>query len=90
MKETLKFGWKPDLPDHRTRCSRLGLMFFGSYQPRLICARAALRSMTNVSSVACTANTITRTIQFGRKKAKQVPDFVPSQSFFYLLQRARF
>jgi C1A family cysteine protease len=87
MENALLFGWKPDLPDHRD------LMFSARLDVlRQLPAKVDLRPKCppvydQLQLGSCTANAIGGAIQFGRKKAKQAPDFVPSRLFIYYNER---
>ncbi len=87
FKPTMRFGWRPDQPDHRD--------FVYSAPGRLLRSqpvRVDLRSKCppvydQLRLGSCTANAIAGAVQFGRRKARQGPDFVPSRLFIYFNER---
>lgn len=81
-----KYGWLPDLPDHRD------IMFATSVAPTKLPGKIDLRSkcpdVYNQGNLgSCTANAIAAAIQFERKKQSLTPDFTPSRLFIYYNER---
>jgi C1A family cysteine protease len=83
---TSRYGWQPDLPDHRDYLYAAPLAALG-----LVPAKMDLRSQCppvydQGQLGSCTANAIGAAIQFDRLKQKLV-DFVPSRLFIYYNER---
>ncbi len=82
-----RFGWIPDLPDHRD-------LIFSAPHPTLqslppsVDLRAQFPPVYDQGPIgSCTANAIAGAIQFDRLKDGQYPDFVPSRLFIYYNER---
>jgi C1A family cysteine protease len=83
-----QFGWKPDLPDYRDHVYAATAAVLKKLPPK-IDLRPKCPPVYNQGNIgSCTANAIGAAIQFDRRKAKQVPDFVPSRLFIYYNERA--
>src|ERR1035437_10173094 len=83
---TSRYGWQPDLPDHRDYLYAAPLAALG-----LVPAKMDLRSQCppvydQGQLGSCTANAIGAAIQFDRLKQKLV-DFIPSRLFIYYNER---
>src|ERR1039458_3808966 len=86
--KTARYGWLPDLPDHRDQLYGAPVELAAAPP-----ARADLRPQCppvydqgNVGS--CTANAIAAAIQFDRMKQKLARIFTPSRLFIYYNERA--
>ena len=81
-----RYGWKPDLPDHRD--------FYYAVPPHTAAALPAKVDLRPQCPAvydqgqlgSCTANAIAGAIEFDRKKQK-LPDFTPSRLFIYYNER---
>jgi C1A family cysteine protease len=86
---TPRFGWNPDVPDHRDHTYAAPLAALTAKAP--LPAKADLRKncppVYNQGSIgSCTANAIAGALEFDRKKQK-LADFVPSRLFIYYNER---
>lgn len=83
-----KFGWTPDIPDHRDHIYAAIPAVLKKLPPK-VDLRAKLPPVYDQGRIgSCTANAIAAAIQFDRRKSKQAPDFVPSRLFIYYNERA--
>ncbi|QEE29837.1 C1 family peptidase [Terriglobus albidus] len=86
-----RFGWKPDLPDHRDQFFSASRDVMQSLPPKFDltvedpCINFPIYDQKQVGS--CTANALAAAVQFDRRKAGQNPDFVPSRLFLYYNER---
>ncbi len=81
-----RYGWIPDLPDHRD-------LLYAAPAPRAgLPARVDLRrKMPPVYDQgdlgSCTANAVAAAVQFVRRAERKTPDLVPSRLFIYYNER---
>ena len=82
-----RFGWVPDLPDHRDHVYAAPQKVVSQLPPTADLRRQcpAIYNQGNISS--CTANAIGAAVQFTRRKEKHRPDFAPSRLFIYWNER---
>jgi C1A family cysteine protease len=86
-KKKRRYGWKPDLPDHRD------LMFSVDYVdsaslPTAVDLRSYCPPVYNQGNQgSCTGNAIGAAIQFGLCKQDKVKAFMPSRDFIYYFER---
>ena len=83
---TKKYGWKPDLPDHRDL--KYGAPSFGATPlPALVDLRKSCPAVYNQGRIgSCTANAIAGAIEFDVLKQK-FKDYMPSRLFIYYNER---
>lgn len=82
-----KYGWIPDLPDHRDHVYLAPPRLFPAVLPPCVDLRAQCPPVYDQKSLgSCTANAIAGAIEFGRLKQK-LSDFVPSRLFIYYNER---
>ena len=82
-----RYGWVPDLPDHRDQPYAAPLELVGALPARAD-LRAQCPPVYNQGQLgSCTANAIAAAIQFDRRKQNLVPDFTPSRLFIYYNER---
>lgn len=80
--ETFKFGWIPDLPDHRDVLYSAPLKWLQTL-PSNIDLRASCPVVYNQGQLgSCTSNAVGAAFQFTQKK-QHIPDFTPSRLFIY-------
>jgi C1A family cysteine protease len=82
-----RFGWLPDLPDHRDHLYAAPIAAL-----RALPARVDLRNQCppvydQGELGSCTANGIAAAVQFDRMKQNLKPDFLPSRLFIYYNER---
>lgn len=83
---TRKYGWRPDLPDHRDRIFQASAA--PSALPSSIDLRALCPPVYDQGQIgSCTANAIAAAIQFDQSK-QNLPSFAPSRLFLYYNERA--
>jgi len=82
-----RYGWMPDLPDHRDRQFTAPLLKLGPL-PAKVDLRKQCPAVYNQGQIgSCTANAIAGAIEFDRLK-QQLPDFIPSRLFIYYNERS--
>lgn len=82
-----KYGWLPDLPDHRDFIYAAAPEYLGTNLPKSVDLRAKCPPVYNQGQLgSCTGNSIAGAIQFEQMKQK-LPDFVPSRLFIYYNER---
>lgn len=82
-----KYGWLPDLPDARDHRYAAPMAVL-SKLPASVDLRPKCPPVYDQGQLgSCTGNAIAGAIQFGRRKAKQKLDFVPSRLFIYYNER---
>ena len=80
-----KYGWKPDLPDHRDQ-----KVFFTETQTNNIDLRNKCPDIYDQGKLgSCTANAISFAYEFDQMKQKESNPFVPSRLFIYYNERDR-
>src|SRR5690242_13868381 len=81
-----RYGWVPDLPDHRDHLYAAPIVHLQSL-PRSVDLTAACPPVYDQGQLgSCTANAIAGAIQFDRRK-QGVSDFTPSRLFIYYNER---
>jgi C1A family cysteine protease len=82
-----KYGWQPDLPDHRDFLYAAPPRFLGPNLPSSVDLRPECPAVYNQGQLgSCTGNAIAGAIQFEQMKQK-LPNFVPSRLFIYYNER---
>ena len=82
-----RYGWIPDLPDHRDHLYAAPVMALAK-QPAKMDLRTKCPPVYDQGQLgSCTANAIAAAIQFNRIKLKLKPKFVPSRLFIYYNER---
>src|ERR1039457_3910241 len=84
---TSRYGWQPDLPDHRDQLYAAPLAAIGPVPAKMDLRGQCPPVYDQGQLGSCTANAIAAAIQFDRLKQK-IPDFVPSRLFIYYNERA--
>ncbi len=83
-----RYGWLPDLPDHRDRLYAAPVAVPGAL-PAKADLRAQCPPVYDQGQLgSCTANAIAGAIQFDRMKQKLAELFTPSRLFIYYNERA--
>jgi len=82
-----RYGWLPDLPDHRDRLYAAPMEIAGAL-PAKADLRAQCPPVYDQGQLgSCTANAIAGAIQFDRMKQMLSPVFTPSRLFIYYNER---
>jgi C1A family cysteine protease len=82
-----RYGWVPDLPDARDYMYAAPMATLAKL-PAKIDLRPNCPPVYDQGQLgSCTGNAIAGAVQFGRKKQKLKPDFVPSRLFIYYGER---
>ena len=82
-----RYGWLPDLPDHRDQPYAAPVELTGAL-PSKADLRPQCPPVYNQGQLgSSTANAIAGAIQFDRRKQKLAPDFTPSRLFIYYNER---
>jgi C1A family cysteine protease len=82
-----RYGWIPDLPDHRDR-SYSAPVEIARELPSDVDLRAQCPPVYDQGQLgSCTANAIAAAIEFDQIKQKQAPVFTPSRLFIYYNER---
>jgi C1A family cysteine protease len=82
-----RYGWLPDLPDHRDQPYAAPMELIGAL-PARVDLRPQCPPVYNQGQLgSCTANAIAAAIQFERRKQNLLPDFTPSRLFIYYNER---
>ena len=82
-----RYGWQPDLPDHRDYVYSAPLTMFPHGVPPAVDLRSLCPPVYDQGQLgSCTANAIAGAMEFDRKK-QNLPDFVPSRLFIYYNER---
>jgi len=82
-----RYGWVPDLPDHRDHLYAAPPPVLQALPPRMDLTGQCPPVYDQGQIGSCTANAIGAAIEFDRLKQK-LPDFVPSRLFIYYNERA--
>jgi C1A family cysteine protease len=82
-----RYGWIPDLPDHRDHAFSAGIAHLKALPPRMDLRSECPAVYDQGDLGSCTANAIAAAIEFDRLK-QRLPDFVPSRLFIYYNERA--
>ncbi len=85
---THRFGWQPDVPDHRDHFYAAPVMYIAKLPAKSDLRKHCPPVYDQGQLGSCTANAIGAAIQFDRRKQKLKPDFVPSRLFIYYNERA--
>jgi C1A family cysteine protease len=81
-----RFGWTPDVPDHRDRPLKLEVERWKL--PSSADLRAKMPPVYDQGDLgSCTANAIAAAIQYARRKQSFPDDFMPSRLFVYYNER---
>lgn len=82
-----RYGWVPDFPDARDHLYAAPMVTLKKL-PDVVDLRSKCPAPYNQDQLgSCTGNAIAGAVQFGRRKQKQKPDFVPSRLFIYYNER---
>src|SRR5271166_5491993 len=82
-----RYGWQPDLPDHRDQFYSAPLNKFPEGVPASVDLRGQCPPVYDQGQLgSCTANAIAGAVEFDRKK-QGLSDFVPSRLFIYYNER---
>jgi C1A family cysteine protease len=82
-----KYGWRPDLPDHRDKILEFPPERGAAVLPPSVDLRPQCPPVYDQGQLgSCTANAIAAAVEFERKKQK-LPDFMPSRLFLYYNER---
>jgi len=86
--KTARYGWVPDLPDHRDHLYAAPVELAGAL-PARVDLRAQCPPVYDQGQLgSCTANAIAAAIQFDRMKQELKEIFLPSRLFIYYNERA--
>jgi C1A family cysteine protease len=86
VRRVQRYGWIPDLPDHRDL--RYAAPRAPAGLPRKVDLSMAMPPVYDQGELgSCTANAIGAAVQFARQRVRQRPDFVPSRLFVYYNER---
>lgn len=83
-----RFGWQPDVPDHRDHLYAAPVIYLTKLPAKADLRKHCPPVYDQGQLGSCTANAIGAAIQFERRKQKLKPDFVPSRLFIYYNERA--
>jgi C1A family cysteine protease len=82
-----RFGWVPDVPDHRDRLYAAPMPMKGVL-PAKVDLRSKCPPVVDQGQLgSCTGNAIAAAMQFDRMKQKLKPAFAPSRLFIYYNER---
>lgn len=84
---TARYGWLPDLPDHRDHLYAAPVEIIGKLPATVDLRPKCPRVYDQGPLGSCTANAIAGAIEFDRLKQK-ILDFTPSRLFIYYNERA--
>lgn len=80
-----KYGWMPDVPDHRDRLFGVPAAI---HLPQVVDLRAKMPDVYDQGPLgSCTANAIAAAVQYERRRQGFADDFVPSRLFVYYNER---
>ncbi|MBV8390316.1 MAG: C1 family peptidase [Mucilaginibacter sp.] len=82
-----RYGWRPDLPDHRDLAYAAPAAVLGSLPPKVDLTSQCPPVYDQGQLGSCTANSIGAAFEFELLKQK-LPDFMPSRLFIYYNERA--
>jgi C1A family cysteine protease len=82
-----RYGWNPDLPDHRDHVYAAPLYRLGALPSRVDLRKQCPKVYDQGGIGSCTANAIAAAMEFDFRRQKQ-PDFIPSRLFIYYNERA--
>ena len=83
-----RYGWLPDLPDHRDRLYAAPMEIAGALPAKADLQAQCPPVYDQGQLGSCTANAIAGAIQFDRMKQMLSPMFTPSRLFIYYNERA--
>jgi C1A family cysteine protease len=87
-RSTSRYGWQPDLPDHRDHLYAAPVAVLGAV-PLKADLRGQCPPVYDQGQLgSCTANAIAGAIQFEQMKQKAAQIFIPSRLFIYYNERA--
>ena len=81
-----RYGWVPDLPDHRDHLYAAPIVHLQTLPPSVDLTPACPPVYDQGQLGSCTANAIAGAIQFDRRK-QGLGDFIPSRLFIYYNER---
>jgi C1A family cysteine protease len=82
-----RYGWIPDLPDHRDKIYQAPLAALGPLPVRVDLRRSCPPVYDQGSLGSCTANAIAGALEFDQMKQLAADVFVPSRLFIYYHER---
>lgn len=82
-----RYGWTPDLPDARDHLYAAPMAMLKKLPSAVDLRSKFPRPYDQGNLGSCTGNAIAAAVQFGRRKHKKKPDFVPSRLFIYYNER---
>jgi C1A family cysteine protease len=82
-----RFGWVPDLPDHRDHVYAAPQKVVSQLPPTADLRKQCPGVYDQGRIGSCTANAIAAAVQFTRRLEKHKPDFAPSRLFIYWNER---
>ena len=83
-----RYGWVPDLPDHRDHLFAAPPAVLRALPAKVDLRKQCPPVVDQGRIGSCTANAIAGAVQFDRRKAGEGPDFVPSRLFIYYNERS--
>jgi C1A family cysteine protease len=83
-----RYGWIPDLPDHRDELFSAPVMALRTLPPRVDLRPQCPPVYDQGQLGSCTANSIGAAVEFEQMKQKLADVFVPSRLFIYYNERA--
>jgi len=86
--KTARYGWLPDLPDHRDHVYAAPVELAAAPPPKMDLRPECPPVYDQGQLGSCTANAIAAAIQFDRLKQRLTPIFTPSRLFIYYNERA--
>ena len=87
-RQNKRFGWVPDLPDHRDHMYAAPLMIVTALPPKADLRPKCPPVVDQGQLGSCTANAIGNAHLFGQMKQGQPDAFLPSRLFIYYNERA--
>lgn len=86
-RKTARYGWKPDMPDHRDHVWSIPARLTATPLPTLVDMRTKCPSVYDQGQIgSCTANAINGAYEFDLLK-QNATDFMPSRLFVYYNER---
>jgi len=82
-----RYGWIPDLPDHRDRMFAAAPSTIGALPPRVDLRPSCPPVYDQGSLGSCTANAVAGALQFDEIKQQEADAFTPSRLFIYYNER---
>jgi C1A family cysteine protease len=87
-KKITRFGWVPDLPDHRDHLYAAPLRRLGPLPATVDLRRSCPPVYDQGDLGSCTANAIGAAFEFELRRQSKAKDFMPSRLFIYYNERA--